>query len=122
MLQAVRALDRKKKMEKWSHLSSFHVFFLSYGPQIVQKSAFFFNFVLISAINPIPLEQITYMHLKFLITLFQKMIWFIEVSAIVHEILAIKISKTIVAQQKFNKILQLQTLSQKQCIINNTIF
>ena len=41
MLQAVRALDRKKKMEKWSYLSSFHIFFLSYGPQIVQKSAFF---------------------------------------------------------------------------------
>ena len=44
MLQAVRALDRKKKMEKWSHLSSFHVFFLSYGPQIVQKKCIFFQF------------------------------------------------------------------------------
>ena len=44
MLQAVRALDRKKKMEKWSYLSSFHVFFLSYGPQIVQKKCIFFQF------------------------------------------------------------------------------
>ena len=27
-------------MEKWGHLSGFHVCFLSYGPQIVQKSEF----------------------------------------------------------------------------------
>ena len=33
------------------------------------------------------------MHLKVLITLFQKMVWFIGVRATVHEILAIKISK-----------------------------
>ena len=28
-------------MKKWGHLSGFHVSFLSYGPWIVQKSAFF---------------------------------------------------------------------------------
>ena len=41
MLQVVRALDGKKKMKKWSYLSSFHVSLLSYGPQIVEKSTFF---------------------------------------------------------------------------------
>ena len=35
------------------------------------------------------------MHMKVLITLFQKMIWFIGVWATVHEILAIKISKDV---------------------------
>ena len=36
--------------------------------------------------------------------------WFIVVSAIIHEILALKISKKMLTQQKFNKILRLQTL------------
>ena len=39
-----------------------------------------------------------YMHLKVLITLFQKMIWFIDVSATDHEILAIKLSKKMLIQ------------------------
>ena len=52
----------------------------------------------------------TYVHLKVLITLYQKMIWFIGVGAIVYEILATKISKKILIQQKFNKIYRLQTL------------
>ena len=43
------------------------------------------------------------MHLKVPITLFQKMVWFI---ATVHEILEIKISKTMLTQQKFNKTLR----------------
>ena len=37
MLQTVRA---EKVDKKWDHLSSFHAFFLIYGPQIDQKSAF----------------------------------------------------------------------------------
>ena len=28
-------------MKKWGHLCSFHISFLSYGPSIVQKRAFF---------------------------------------------------------------------------------
>ena len=52
-------------------------------------------------------KQFTYMHLKVLITLFKKMLWFIGIWATVHEILAIKISKKMLTQQKFNKILQL---------------
>ena len=52
----------------------------------------------------------TYVHLKVLITLYQKMIWFIGVGAIAYEILATKISKKILIQQKFNKIYRLQTL------------
>ena len=46
---------------------------------------------------------------KVLFTVFQKT-WFIEVSATIHELLAIKISKTMLIQQKFNKILRFQTL------------
>ena len=38
MLQIVRG--EKKVDEKKGHLSSSHISFLSYGPQIVQKSAF----------------------------------------------------------------------------------
>ena len=48
-------------------------------------------------------------------TFFEKMTWFIVVWTLVHEILAIKISKKMLTQQIFNKFLRLQTL-------NNTIF
>ena len=41
------------------------------------------------------------MPLKFLFPFFQKTVWFIGVQATVHEILAIKILKKILAQQKF---------------------
>ena len=37
-------------MEKWGHLCSFHVRFLTNDPEIVKKSQFF-NFVLTSAKN-----------------------------------------------------------------------
>ena len=50
------------------------------------------------------------MHLKVLFPLYQKMVWFIGVQATVHEIMAIKISKKMLIQQKFNKILPLRTL------------
>ena len=50
------------------------------------------NFVLTSARNLTLLRQPTYMHLKVLITLFQKMIRFIKVWATVHEIFAVIIS------------------------------
>ena len=44
------------------------------------------------------------MHLKVLITLFQKMVWFIGVGVTVYEILVIKISTKMLTQQKFNNI------------------
>ena len=54
------------------------------------------------------------MDLKVLITVFQKMVRFIGAWATIHEILAIKISKEMLTQQKFNKTLRFQTLiSQK---------
>ena len=56
------------------------------------------------------LNQCTYMHLKVLITHFQKMVWFTGIWATVHEVLVIKISKNMLTQQKFNKILQIQIL------------
>ena len=56
------------------------------------------------------LKQFTYMHLKVLITFFQKMLRFIEVWATVHEILAIKISKRCWISRNSWKILRLQTL------------
>ena len=52
-------------------------------------------------------KAFTYMDLKGLITLFQRMIQFIGVWATVHEIFAIKVLKKILTQQKFNKILRL---------------
>ena len=48
--------------------------------------------------------------LKVLITLFQKMIWFIGVWATVYDMLAIKISKLMLTQQKFSNVLRIQTL------------
>ena len=58
------------------------------------------------------------MCLKVLITLFQKMIWFVGVSATVHEILPIEISKKMLTQEKFKTLLRLQTLiSPKQQVI-----
>ena len=39
MLQADRA--EKVDEKKWGHLCSFHVPFLSYDPEIVEKGAFF---------------------------------------------------------------------------------
>ena len=82
----------KNRWKKWGHLSSFHVSFLSYGFKL-SKNGIFNNFVLTSAKNLSLLKQFTYMHLKGLITLFQKMLWFIGVWATVHEKLTIKISK-----------------------------
>ena len=60
--------------------------FPSWVIALKQKSAFL-------PILPSLLQQFTYMHLKVLITLFQKMIWFIDVWATFHEILAIQIPK-----------------------------
>ena len=80
----------------------FSMFLASVMVRELSKKAHFYNFVLTSARNLSLLKQFTYMHLKVLITLFQKMIWFIGVWATVHEILAIKISKKMLTQQKFN--------------------
>ena len=49
-------------------------------------------------------------HLKDLIILFQKIVFFIGVQATIHKILYNKISKKVLTKQKFNKIHQLQTL------------
>ena len=57
-----------------------------------------------------PVKAIYVHTLKVLITLFQKMIWFIGVWATVYEILTIKVLKKMLSQQKFDKIVQLQTL------------
>ena len=78
------------------------VYFPCFLPQLwtlnsPKKLIFFFfcNFVLTAAINLSLLKQFTYMHLKVLIRLFQKMIWFIGVWATANETLAIKASKKI---------------------------
>ena len=55
-------------------------------------------------------------HLKVLTTLFQKMIWFIGVWATFYEILAIKISKNMLTQQKFNKIISFRTLTSPKTV------
>ena len=55
-------------------------------------------------------------HRKVLTTLFQKMIWFIGVWATFYEILAIKISKNMLTQQKFNKIISFGTLTSPKTV------
>ena len=85
---------------------------LRFVPESVncQEKCIFYNFVQASARNLSLLNQYTYMHLKVLITHFQKMVWFTGIWATVHEVLVIKISKNMLTQQKFNKILQIQIL------------
>ena len=78
MLQTVRA-------KKCGHLSSFNVSILV--SLNCRKKSIFCNFVLTSARTPSLLKQFTCMHLKNLVTLFQKVIWFIWVWATVLEIL-----------------------------------
>ena len=72
------------------------------------------------------LKQFTYMDLKVFITLFQKMLWFMEVWATVHDILAIKISKKMLTQQKFLKNYSTSNTHTSETvshsIINNTNF
>ena len=70
------------------------------------------------------LKKLRYMHLKVLITLFQKIIWFAGVWATAHEILAIKISKMILCRNSkkissFSNPNISKTVSHR--IINNTI-
>ena len=59
----------------------------------LSKIVHFWNFALTSAKNLSLLKLFPYMHLKVLITFFQKMIWSIGVWATVHEVLPIEISK-----------------------------
>ena len=76
MLQTVRA---EKVDEKMGSFVSFPSFFLELWTLNCPKKCIFCNFVLTSARNLNLLKQFTYMDLKVLITVFQKMIWFIGV-------------------------------------------
>ena len=74
------------------------VYFSCFLPELLSvncpKKRIFYNFVLTLVRNLSLLKRSAYMHLKVLFPFFQKMVWFIGVQATVHEILAIKISKT----------------------------
>ena len=107
MLQTV--WKEKVDDKKWGHLSSFHVFFLSYGPSIVRKSALL-QFYTDFNKKPKSNKAIYMLHLKVLTKLFRKMIWFIGDWATIHKISAIKISKKMMTQQKFYKVMWLQNL------------
>ena len=74
------------RWKKWGHLSSFHVSFLSY-----LKKCIFYNLVLTSAKNLSLLKQFTNMHLKGLVTHFQKMVLFIMLWRTVSEILGFEV-------------------------------
>ena len=101
MLQTVRAEKADEKIGVICLISMFpsRIMVLK-----LSKKCFFCNFELTSARNVSLLKQFTYLHLKVLITLFQKIIWFIRAGATVHEILPIKKGKML-NQQIFNKIL-----------------
>ena len=85
--------SEKSRWKNWSHLSSFHVPFLTCGPEIVLKSAFFLNIGLASARNLSLLKQFTYIHLKGLVTHFQKMVLFIMLWLTVLEILVFEVEE-----------------------------
>ena len=105
----------KYKNECYKQIEQKFVYFSSFFPELCflncPKKSVFYNFVMTSARKLSLLKQFTYcIWLKVIITLFQKMIWFLEVWATIHDILEFKISKKILTQQKFNKIIQIQTL------------
>ena len=104
MLQTVQ--PEKKDEKEWVYLSSFHVSFPELSSANCSKKCIFAD--LSKTFKPI--KAIYVYPPKGHLPLFQKMVWFIGVHTTVHEILAIKISKKILNQQKFNKILQLQAL------------
>ena len=66
--------------------------------------------------KPKSVKAIYIFHLKVLTTFFQKMIWFIRVWATLYEILAIKISKNMLTQQKFNKIISFRILTSPKTV------
>ena len=88
MLQTVRADKVHEKNRVISLVSMFASWVLV--RKLSKKKKIFYNFVLTSARTRSQLMRVTYMHVKVLITLFQKIVWFIEVWATAHEILAIK--------------------------------
>ena len=108
MLQTVRALKVDDKNEVICLVSMFLSWVMVFK---LSKKEHFYNFVLTSGRNLSLLKRFTYMHLKVLTILFQKLLWFIGIWANVHEILTIKISKKVLPHEKFNKILWLQTLT-----------
>ena len=86
----------------------------------LSKKVHFLQFCVDFRKKPKSVKAIYILHLKVLITIFQKMISFIVVSATIYEILAIKISKKMLTHQKFNKIIRLQTLiSPKHRVMHN---
>ena len=76
MLQTVGA---EKVDEKMGLFVQFPYFLPELWSLNCPKKCIFCNFVLTSARNLSLLKQFTYMHLKVLITVFQKMTWFIGV-------------------------------------------
>ena len=89
------------------------VFMFPYWVMVLKlsKKVHFLQFCTDFSKKPKSVKAIYILHLKVLITLFQKMIRSIGVLATIYEILAaIKISRKMLNQQKFDKILWLQTL------------
>ena len=70
----------------------------------------FLQFSAVFSKKPKSVKAIYILHLEVLTTLFQKMMWFIEIWGTVHEVLETNISKKLLTYQKFNKITWLQTL------------
>ena len=98
--------ERKKWIEKMGPFTLFRCFLHELWSLYCPKKCIFCKFVLTSARNLSLLGQFTYMLLKVLIILLQKVVRFIGVWATIYEILAIKTLKKI---QKCHKILRLWT-------------
>ena len=67
--------------------------------------------------KPKSVKAIYIFHLKVLTTLIQKMKWFIGIWATPYEILAIEISKNMLTQQKFNKIIWFRVLTSPKTVV-----
>ena len=97
----------KSRWKKWGHLSSFHVSFVSYGPKIVKKVHFLQLCADLSKKSKSIKATYIYASESSPSTLSENGVGVQGVQPNVHEILAIKISKYMLTQQNFNKILGL---------------
>ena len=111
-------------MKKSCHLPSFYVSFLTYMVLKLPQNIHFFAILCWLLQKICLLKQFTYKHLKVLITLFQKMVWFMWVCLWDCLTFTIRISKKMLAEIQQNSSPSNSNISKpaSHSIISNIIF
>ena len=91
--ECYKQLEGIKYMKKMGSFAQFPCFVPEFWSLNYLKKCIFCNFVLISVRNISLIKQFTYIHLKGLVTNFQKMVLFIILWFTVSEILGFKVEK-----------------------------